>query len=321
MGSGFASARGGFRAQFTGALPLALGWALGSPEAAHAFCRESLVSQSQGLCTEDPSVPALFWNRNCLTYTFNNQVFARVPSGEAFVRATFKASYQTWADVHTNPPQGVECGVRSDAPFLVAQAAAVSETTTSEFRYDQPNESIVVLRTPTEWASLDDHDRNALALTLLWHDKKTGEILDVDMELNGGAGSFGDCSTGCGGLRDGVDLQNTVTHEAGHLLGLGHSDVPGSTMQASTTRSGEITKRSLEADDEKGYCALDLPNGPCTGSRCACPAPPVFPSKRTSRGCSCSAPGEHTASDTAANASLAAAAVFLGTRARLRRRL
>lgn len=262
-----------------GALLVLLTWIAG-PERVHAYCRESLASQSQGPCKDDPTAIALFWDRSCMTYVFNAQTFKQIPMGESFVRQTFKSSYQSWADT--------KCGSSTQTPFLVAQASGTTQTSTSEFLYDVPNESIVVVRTLAEWATLPDHDSHALALTLIWHDKKTGEILDVDMELNGGAGTFTDCDkTKCSGAQ--IDLQNTVTHEAGHLLGLGHSTVPGSTMQASTTSGPEISKRSLEDDDKAGYCALDLPAGPCsaTNANCTCTDTRVFPSHHSATGCSC----------------------------------
>ena len=258
-----------------------------TPERALAYCRESLESQSQGPCVDDPDVPALYWERGCMTYVFNSQAFRRIPMGETFVRDSFKASYQSWADT--------QCAGSTKTPFLVAQASGTTTTSRSEFVYDVPNESIVAVRTLAEWASLPDHDSHALALTLIWHDKKTGEILDVDMELNGGAGTFTDCEkSSCRGAQ--IDLQNTVTHEAGHLLGLGHSSASGSTMQASTTSGPEVSKRSLEQDDKAGYCALSLPSGPCSASSasCSCSAAPVFPSHRSVSNCSCSVPGAET---------------------------
>ena len=260
----------------------ALSWVVAYPQPAQAFCRESLEAQSQGACIDDPNAVDLFWNRSCLTQTFNNAFFSLLTPNltEAEARAAFKASFQAWASV--------ACG--KSPPFLVAQASGVTATSVSAFSYDVPNESIVVLRSKTDWASLPDHDSNAIALTLLWHDKHTGEILDVDMELNGGAGKFADCEKQtCG--NNNIDLQNTITHEAGHLLGLGHSTVVGSTMQASTSTSPEISKRSLEADDRAGYCALDLPMGPCAGAGCVCPPPPIYPSKKTTSTCSCQLPG------------------------------
>ena len=214
------------------ALLCAVSWIVVCPRSAQAYCRESLEAQSQGACIDDPTAVDLFWNRSCLTQTFNNAIFTRLSPNltETEARAAFKASFQAWADV--------PCG--KSPPFLVVQASGVTATSVSEFLYDVPNESIVVLRTQSEWASLSDHDSNAIALTLLWHDKHTGEILDVDMELNGGAGKFADCEQQkCG--NNNIDLQNTVTHEAGHLLGLAHSTVPGSTMQASTSSCPETS--------------------------------------------------------------------------------
>lgn len=254
--------------------------AIVSPRA-QAFCRESTSSSPGGDCSNAPGSILLFWERNCMTYAFHSSVFSRVPMGEAFVRKTFATSFQTWADVKCS-------GTKT--PFLVAQAAGTTSTDDAEFLYDQPNESVILVRNRNEWTSLPDHDSLALALTLIWHDKKTGEILDVDMELNGGAGAFTDCkSTRCGNMS--IDLQNTVTHEAGHLLGLGHTSVAGATMQPSTTKSPETEKRDLGADDSAGYCALELPDGPCTGSSCTCPTPPAYGSHRTVTACNCHALG------------------------------
>ena len=247
----------------------------------HAFCRESLASQSTGPCKDDPSALPLFWDRSCMTYVFNPTTWKLIPGGESFVRQTFKAAYQSWANT--------QCSGTTKLPFLVAQASGTTQTSRSEFLYDVPNESIVIARTLGEWATLPDHDSHALALTLIWHDKKTGEILDVDMELNGGAGTFSDCDKSkCSGAQ--IDLQNTITHEAGHLLGLGHSTASGSTMQASTMSGPEVSKRSLEMDDKAGYCALELPAGPCSASNasCMCTDTRVFPSHRSVSGCNCS---------------------------------
>jgi hypothetical protein len=258
------------------ALALTLLWARGATTAS-AFCRESLESQAQGPCTEEPGVPFLFWKRACMTYRFNDQFFKNMPllTPEAS-RAIFATSFQTWA--------AVNCGGRK--PFFVEQFAGTTKTSNAEFLYDVSNESVIAARTRTEWTSLKDHDSNALALTLLWHDKVTGEILDVDMELNTGAGRFNDCvMQRCTVAM--IDLQNTITHEAGHLLGLGHSPVPGSTMEASTQSNPEVQKRMLKPDDEAGYCALKLPEPKCTGSNCTCPAPPALPSHTTVKTCSC----------------------------------
>lgn len=283
MGSHLPVARGRVCVAF-GFLILGL-MQIAAPERAHAYCRESTTSSPSGDCDNTEDSILLYWERNCMTYVFHRSVFPRVPMGESFVRDAFAASFQTWADV--------DCpGTRT--PFLVAQASGSTTTLDAEFLYNQPNESVVLLRNGEEWRVLPDHDALALALTLIWHDKKTGEILDVDMELNGGAGTFTDCeATRCGSRS--IDLQNTVTHEAGHLLGLGHTNVRGATMQPSTTMSPETEKRDLAADDTAGYCALELPDGPCAMGDCACPEPPVYSSQRTVRTCSCRTLGARSA--------------------------
>jgi hypothetical protein len=255
---------------------------------AQAFCRETVDSSSEGPCDESSTKPALFWDRSCVTYTFNDQTFKRlVPMTEGDIRTAFSTSFQSWADV--------QCPNAKKFPFLVAQNPKVTATNVAEFVYDKPNETVVAVREATEWlAESTDHQANALAVTMIWHDKHTGEILDVDIEMNKGTWQFSNCDRGCSNSQ--VDLQNTITHEAGHLLGLGHSSVAGATMQARTSRSPEISKRSLEDDDKQGYCTLDLPAGPClAASSCACPAPPVFPSKHTVRTCGCETLGAPSA--------------------------
>ena len=252
-----------------------------APTRASAYCRESLMSDSTGPCVAEPGVPFLFWKppRDCMTYRFNEQFWERVPLlSEAAIRQLFNTSFQAWSSV--------SCSGGSGMPFQVEQYPGTTATSNAEFLYDVVNESLMAARTRSEWQSEEDHEPNALALTLLWHDKRTGEILDVDMEFNTGAGRFTDCEKQRCALNN-IDLQNTVTHEAGHVLGLGHSPVPGSTMEAATASNPEITKRTLEDDDKAGYCALELPEFTCDGDDCSCPDPPVVPLHSKVKTCGC----------------------------------
>ena len=57
------------------------------------------------------------------------------------------------------------------------------------------------------------------------------------------------------GSANGYDVQNVMTHEFGHMLGLGHSNVVGATMKQGTF-PGDLSKRTLEQDDLNGFNAL-----------------------------------------------------------------
>jgi hypothetical protein len=127
------------------------------------------------------------------------------------------------------------------------------------------------------------YDPSALAITTVFAQQSDGIILDADVELNAAAGHFkwGDLVAGIGTDGGAEDLQNTLTHEFGHLLGLDHNCfLPGNThratddmgvpipecdradavvqeatMFAAVTR-GDIDRRTLAADDIAGVCAV-----------------------------------------------------------------
>ncbi len=81
-----------------------------------------------------------------------------------------------------------------------------------------------------------------------------GVITNADMELNGFEHEFAIVTTN----RTAWDVRNTITHEAGHMLGLDHDAVPDSTMEFEAQR-GETKKRNLLEDDIEGLCAVYPP--------------------------------------------------------------
>ena len=106
--------------------------------------------------------------------------------------------------------------------------------------------------------------RSVLALTRHWFDQQTGVLLGADIEFNAGSFDFVICpESGCeGGSRERErDLDNTLVHELGHVLGLSHSDDSEATMSCQEERDGETGKRDLTPDDEAGLCALFPPSG------------------------------------------------------------
>lgn len=142
-----------------------------------------------------------------------------------------------------------------------------------------------------------EHPGGIIAVTTTTFNTTTGQLYDADIELNGVDYWFttvdapqctdpsnppsctrqSDCASGyrcfagaC--LADGcvrTDIQNTVTHESGHVLGLDHTPVPDATMYASAPE-GELSKRTLANDDIQGLCDMYPTGGPtltCFGAQ------------------------------------------------------
>jgi len=91
-----------------------------------------------------------------------------------------------------------------------------------------------------------------VAWTNLFTDPGTGELLEADIYLNGQDFYWGNLDSSRdhpSSLR--YDEASVLTHEIGHLLALGHSQVLESTMWPAISL-GETHKRSLHQDDREG---------------------------------------------------------------------
>jgi hypothetical protein len=219
--------------------------------------------------------PCLYWDTRQVPYTINDQGSAS--AGESSFAAV-QASFDPWS-----------------APSCTDIQFAYQGTTTShEVGYDQVNSSdnqnLVVWREvvcnpglvpsddPCHSASTSDdpadscankyncwnNAREAIALTTTTFILATGRILDSDIELNGAGFIFttvDDPVCPDGGIPDppnscvSTDIQNTLTHEVGHVLGLDHSSDSSATM-FNTAKTGETSKRTLAEDDVNGVCAI-----------------------------------------------------------------
>ena len=70
-----------------------------------------------------------------------------------------------------------------------------------------------------------------------------------------------------------VDVQNTVTHEIGHALGLDDEYTDPVPTMYGTAAFGDVEKRSLSPDDVAAMCAI-YPRGAATPS-CIAPTAPA----------------------------------------------
>ncbi len=123
---------------------------------------------------------------------------------------------------------------------------------------------------------------SALAITSVFTSKQTGAIVDTDLEINAVHYSWGDLVAQPGKVQMSpptVDLQNTLTHEFGHVFGFDHScwdgvgtqgvdnagmpiprcgdsSVPAGTMAPVITKQNDVSLRTLGASDVQGVCEV-----------------------------------------------------------------
>jgi hypothetical protein len=227
---------------------------LAAPEAL-AFCRAR--SCDRRVVTPGCEIDArnclvsghqLFWSSNCLQIGVNGA--GSVLNGISFeqLKGATEAAFQTWMNADCIP----------GAPSVRVEVVGPIECDKAgEYNGDAGNINLVVIR---DDKAPHDGAVDALGTTLIRFNADTGEILDADIEIYGMDGNLG-----VEGNAE-VDLQSVLTHEAGHLLGLDHSDIVGSTMIAKYD-AGDTSLRTLELDDVQGICAI-FPPGARISSSC-----------------------------------------------------
>ena len=89
-----------------------------------------------------------------------------------------------------------------------------------------------------------------LAITTVLYERTSGAILDADTDVNAVSHAFAASEPP---PLDHDDVQNTLTHELGHLLGFGHVSDAQATMFVSAA-AGETLKRDLASDDVRAVC-------------------------------------------------------------------
>lgn len=178
----------------------------------------STTADGEAPC-EPPSAHPLAWPRGEIGFVIAGA--SVVTDGDA--RAAVRRAFATWAQ------SGANLSFRDDG-----------ETSRPElgFRPGQANQNLVVWMGHT-WPGTDGDP----AFTLVSFDCKTGKILDADVILNAKTYHFS-----AQGADNAIDVQNIVTHEVGHLIGLAHSPNDEASMFGHSA-VGEIKKRDLTGED------------------------------------------------------------------------
>ncbi len=90
-----------------------------------------------------------------------------------------------------------------------------------------------------------DSDPDLLALTSNWAYADTGAMVGFDIRINSA-----DHQWTVSGEAGKADLQNMLSHELGHALGMDHSVVDETAAMYGSSSNGETTKRTLKWDDK-----------------------------------------------------------------------
>ncbi len=226
-----------------------------APAWAHAWCRmttsDRAPTPAMPCVYPDPSANPpehyLEWLRPCSAIALSTAASRDLTQEQ--VIGVFTRAIETWESVEcSGTPLGVQIGIMTE-----------SSTCTGPL-YRDGGGNVNAIMFVTDWGDRM-YDTTAFAVTTVWHRKTSGEILDVDMEINELRGPYGICPPdGCLDRRT-VDLEDVVTHELGHYLGLAHSTDPETTMFASAV-AGETVKRDLAPDDIEGICNVYPPGTP-----------------------------------------------------------
>lgn len=194
------------------------------------------------LCKSNYVPVDIWWPKRCVTIFLNRQGSDDFAQDDAFIppfelREALGAAMAPWNDV-------------ACADVTLAYGGLTCNRRVVKRQDDVRNGFMnTVIWQDEEW----DSSASVLALARVSFDAKDGRISDVDIELNGVDNTFGILQTTGGSAHD---IENTLVHEFGHLLGLAHELGEEDATMYPEAETGELIKRDLHPDDQAGLCAI-----------------------------------------------------------------
>jgi hypothetical protein len=194
---------------------------------ARAFIRSSVDG--------DPSKP-LFWRYRTVVMRPAYDTSDDVPADS--IRLAIGRAMATW-----------NLAADGCSDFRFEDGGYPSGLETSGFGGPRDSENRIVWHEDAWPEELSDQ---TLAVTTTLYRVSTGQILDADIDVNGIHFVWTD-TTEPGAVE--TDVQNALTHELGHVLGLAHAPDLDATMYADSML-GDLEKRTLAQDDIDGLCFI-----------------------------------------------------------------
>ena len=148
---------------------------------------------------------SVHWKQRCVTWWMEAQGCSQMSPEET--REVLRASFDTWDTF--------------EEMYIDFQEGGVSCVDSVGFDPEGAHNVAMWRVGDGSWP----YPERVVGLTTLTYDTQSGEIVDADMEFN-----EEDFRFSFDREPDTYDLQQAVTHEVGHILGLGHSAVSGSVM-------------------------------------------------------------------------------------------
>lgn len=251
------------------------------PRPARAFCQTHTCEFSgTQMCTWDAAAGCwtggalAHWGTSCIDYAVQLDGSKQEGISAAALAGVLKDGFQIWSDAVCGP------GL---SPELTASYRGLTSCDRVEFNCGAgpDNDHIVMFRD-----GRSDLPETTIALSTIIANTNTGEILDVDIEINSYDFDFylddsalplaGRARGGSDGAHD---LRLVLNHELGHFLGLSHTLEQGALMRAAYDGFDRNPARddvagickSLKQSATDPVCAVEPSPGECVGTDTSCP--------------------------------------------------